>query len=132
MGDFSPDRLDSRSLETLWAWKNRVLIEEYYILQVMPSESVNIVRSPKRCFSVRDCCSVPDTYEEQAHLQTLQAMPSDKLQAVLKERLAASLLGPLLGPLLGIFLPIFTDFYRILPFFTEFSDFLGRLHPRRS
>ena len=31
LGDFTPDRLDSRSLETLWEWKNRVLLEEYYI-----------------------------------------------------------------------------------------------------
>ena len=34
MGDFTPDRLDSRSLETLWEWKNRVLLEEYYIFNV--------------------------------------------------------------------------------------------------
>ena len=31
LGDFTPDRLDSRSLETLWEWKNRVILEEYYI-----------------------------------------------------------------------------------------------------
>ena len=34
LGDFTPDRLDSRSLETLWEWKNRVLLEEYYIFNV--------------------------------------------------------------------------------------------------
>ncbi len=34
-GDFTPDRLDSRSLETLWEWKNRVLLEEYYIFNVV-------------------------------------------------------------------------------------------------
>ena len=34
LGDFTPDRLDSRSLETLWDWKNRVLLEEYYIFNV--------------------------------------------------------------------------------------------------
>ena len=34
MGDFTPDRLDSRSLQTLWEWKNRVLLEEYYIFNV--------------------------------------------------------------------------------------------------
>ena len=31
LGDFTPDGLDSRSLETPWEWKNRVLLEEYYI-----------------------------------------------------------------------------------------------------
>ena len=41
MGDFTPDRLDSRSLETLWEWKNRVLLEEYYIFNVaIPLEKV--------------------------------------------------------------------------------------------
>ena len=34
LGDFTPDRLDSRSLQTLWEWKNRVLLEEYYIFNV--------------------------------------------------------------------------------------------------
>ena len=31
LGDFTPDRLDSRSLQTPWEWKSRVLPEEYYI-----------------------------------------------------------------------------------------------------
>jgi hypothetical protein len=31
LGDFTPGELDSRSLQTLWEWKNRVLLEEYYI-----------------------------------------------------------------------------------------------------
>ncbi len=35
LGDFSPDRLDPRSLQTLWEWKNRVLLEEYYIFNVV-------------------------------------------------------------------------------------------------
>ncbi len=35
LGDFTPDRLDSRSLEPLWEWKNRVLLEEYYFLNVV-------------------------------------------------------------------------------------------------
>ena len=30
MGDFAPEGLDSRSLQTPWEWKNRVLLEEYY------------------------------------------------------------------------------------------------------
>ena len=34
MGDFPPDRLDPRSLETLWEWEKRVLLEEYYIFDV--------------------------------------------------------------------------------------------------
>ncbi len=39
LGDFAPDRLDSRSLQTLWEWKNRVLLEEYYIFnEVIPLE----------------------------------------------------------------------------------------------
>ena len=35
LGDFTPDRLDSRSLYTLWEWKNRVLLEEYHIFNVV-------------------------------------------------------------------------------------------------
>jgi hypothetical protein len=35
LGDFTPDRLDSRSLQTLWEQKNRVLLEEYYIFKVV-------------------------------------------------------------------------------------------------
>ncbi len=34
LGDFTPDGLDSRSLQTPWEWKNRVLLEEYYIFNV--------------------------------------------------------------------------------------------------
>ena len=34
LGDFTPDRLDSRSLQTPWERKNRVLLEEYYIFNV--------------------------------------------------------------------------------------------------
>ena len=30
LGDFTPDRLDSRSLQTLWEWKNRTRLDEYY------------------------------------------------------------------------------------------------------
>ena len=37
----SKHALDSRSLETLWEWKNRVLLEEYYIFNVaIPLEKV--------------------------------------------------------------------------------------------
>jgi hypothetical protein len=35
LGDFTPERLDSRSLETLREWKNRVLLEQYYIFNVV-------------------------------------------------------------------------------------------------
>ncbi len=35
MGDFTPGELDSRRLQTLWEWKNRVLLEEYYIFNVV-------------------------------------------------------------------------------------------------
>ncbi len=32
-------KLDSRSLQTLWEWENRVLLEEYYIFNaVIPLE----------------------------------------------------------------------------------------------
>ena len=31
-GDFNPQKLPSRRLQTLWEQKNRVLLEEYYIL----------------------------------------------------------------------------------------------------
>jgi len=34
LGDFAPDGLDSRSLRTPWEWKNRVLLEEYYVFNV--------------------------------------------------------------------------------------------------
>jgi len=34
LGDFTPDGLDSRSLQTLWEWKNRFLLEEHYIFNV--------------------------------------------------------------------------------------------------
>ena len=34
LGDFTPGELDSRSLQTLWEQKNRVLLEEYYIFNV--------------------------------------------------------------------------------------------------
>ncbi len=30
LGDFNPQQLPSRGLRTLWEWKNRVLLEEYY------------------------------------------------------------------------------------------------------
>ncbi len=46
MGDFAPDGLDSRSLRTLWEWKNRVLLEEYYIFNVaIPLEEAGIINS---------------------------------------------------------------------------------------
>ena len=39
MGDFNPQKLPSRGLQTLWEWKNRVLLEEYYIFNaVIPPE----------------------------------------------------------------------------------------------
>ncbi len=31
LGDFNLQKLPSRSLQTLWEWKNRVVLEEYYI-----------------------------------------------------------------------------------------------------
>ena len=34
MGDFTLQKLPSRRLQTLWEWKNRVLLEEYYIFNV--------------------------------------------------------------------------------------------------
>ncbi len=34
LGDFTPGELDSRSLQTLWEWRNRVLLEEYYVVNV--------------------------------------------------------------------------------------------------
>ena len=35
LGDFTPDRLDSRGLQTPWEQKNRVLLEEHYISNVL-------------------------------------------------------------------------------------------------
>ena len=34
LGDSNPQKLPSRRLRTLWEWKNRVLLEEYYIFNV--------------------------------------------------------------------------------------------------
>jgi hypothetical protein len=31
LGDFNLQKLPFRRLQTLWEWKNRVLLEEYYI-----------------------------------------------------------------------------------------------------
>ena len=39
LGDFDPQQLPSRRLQTLWEWKNRVILEEYYIFDaVIPLE----------------------------------------------------------------------------------------------
>ncbi len=35
LGDFDLQELPSRRLQTLWEWKNRVLLEEYYIFHVV-------------------------------------------------------------------------------------------------
>ncbi len=35
LGDFNPQKLPSRRLQALWEWKNRVLLEEYYIFNVV-------------------------------------------------------------------------------------------------
>ena len=35
LGDFNTQKLPSRGLQTLWEWKNRVLLEEYYIFNVV-------------------------------------------------------------------------------------------------
>ncbi len=34
LGDFNLQKLPSRRLQTLWEWKNRVLLEEYYVFNV--------------------------------------------------------------------------------------------------
>ena len=39
LGDVNPQKLPSRGLQTLWEWKNRVLLEEYYIFhEAIPLE----------------------------------------------------------------------------------------------
>mgnify|MGYP007063653294 CR=1 FL=1 len=43
LGDFPPDGLDSRSLQTLWEWENRVLLGEYYIFNVLVVPVVLVV-----------------------------------------------------------------------------------------
>ena len=35
LGDFNLQKLPSRRLQTLWEWKNRVILEKYYILNVV-------------------------------------------------------------------------------------------------
>ncbi len=35
LGDFNLQKLPSRGLQTPWEWKNRVLLEEYYIFNVV-------------------------------------------------------------------------------------------------
>ena len=47
MGDFTPDRLDSRSLQTLWEWENRVLLEEYYIRILRKLSKIEIEVGPR-------------------------------------------------------------------------------------
>ncbi len=34
MGDFTPDRLDSRSIQALWEWNDRFILEEHHIFNV--------------------------------------------------------------------------------------------------
>ncbi len=38
LGDFNPQKLPPRRLRTLWEWKNRVLLEEYYIFKYWPTK----------------------------------------------------------------------------------------------
>ncbi len=40
LGDFNLQKLPSRRLLTLWGWKNRVLLEEYYTFNVAISLEV--------------------------------------------------------------------------------------------
>ena len=35
LGDFNLQKLPPGGLQTLWEWKNRVLLEEYYIFNVV-------------------------------------------------------------------------------------------------
>ncbi len=35
MGDFDLQKLPSGRLQTLWEWENRVLLEEYYVFNVV-------------------------------------------------------------------------------------------------
>ena len=48
LGDFNHQQLPSRRLQTLWEWKNRVLLEEYYIFNVViPHEKLPIPSEQK-------------------------------------------------------------------------------------
>ncbi len=39
--DFTPDRLDSRSLQMLWEWKNRTRLDEYcFFYYLIPPEDI--------------------------------------------------------------------------------------------
>ena len=80
LGDFNLQKLPSRSLQTLWEWKNRVLLEEYYIFNVAIPLEVEREQS----------------YESAKWVNTLETAPG-------------ALTRPALGPLLGRFLPLFTD-----------------------
>ncbi len=56
LGDFTPDGLDCRSLQTVWEWKNRVPLEEHYIFNVAippwdpPSRVVKVGEMKYMCF----------------------------------------------------------------------------------
>jgi hypothetical protein len=45
LGDFNPQKLPSRGLQTLWEWKNRVLLEEYYIFNAVIPPEVELEQS---------------------------------------------------------------------------------------
>ena len=54
LGDFSPQKLPSGRLQTLWEWKNRVPLEEYYIFNVAIPCRFHF----KCCGHVLDCGSI--------------------------------------------------------------------------
>ena len=58
LGDFSPQQLPSRRLQTLWEWKNRVLLEEYYIFNVAIPLEVQREQSyePSSHYYLRSLC----------------------------------------------------------------------------
>ncbi len=75
LGDFNPQKLPSRRLQTLWEWKNRVLLEEYYgsfndfRLRILLFHSTSVIfnwkRAPNEFRTCIDEC--PGRFERGSH-----------------------------------------------------------------
>ena len=52
LGGFNPQKLPSRRLQTLWEWKSRVLLEEYYIFNVA-KKTKQLIKSKGHNMAIR-------------------------------------------------------------------------------
>ena len=75
MGDFNPQKLPSRRLQTLWEWKDRVLLEEYYgsfndfRLRILLFHSTSVISNWKRAPNEFRTCidECPGRFERGSH-----------------------------------------------------------------